>query len=161
MSYREIPANFLGVFLAATLSIVAVYYSANVLQAKIHLREYTREKTLEFLGIFPMFLSLSMGLSFHNSVAVWDGLRGKKTSFIRTPKYNIQKRNDNFANHPYLSRKIPMSTKIEILLSLVFAGCCIFGWITGYMSFIVFHLLLALGFGGIAFYSIKHVKAHE
>lgn len=161
MSYRGISARFLGVFLAATLSIVAVYYSANVLQAKVHLKEYTREKTLEFLGLFPMFLSLSMGLSFHNSVAVWDGLRGKKTSFIRTPKYNIQKKNDKFTNHPYLSKKIPMSTKIEIFLSLLFVACCIYGWITGYMSFIVFHFLLAIGFGGIAYYSIKHVKIHE
>ncbi|NBC24853.1 MAG: glycosyltransferase [Bacteroidetes bacterium] len=161
MSYRDISAQFLGVFLAATLSIVAVYYSANVLQAKVDLKEYTQEKNLEFLGLFPMFLSLSMGLSFHNSVAVWDGLRGKKTSFIRTPKYNIQKKNDKFTNHPYLSRKIPMSTKIEIFLSLLFVACCIYGWITGYMSFIVFHFLLAMGFGGIAYYSIKHVKIHE
>jgi hypothetical protein len=35
------------------------------------------------------FLSLSMGLSLHNSIAVLQGFWGKKTPFVRTPKFNI------------------------------------------------------------------------
>lgn len=157
MSYRDIPAHFLGVFLAATLSIVAVYYSANVLQAG-HSSRARGQKAFQFIGLFPMFLSLSMGLSLHNSIAVWDGFRGKRTSFVRTPKYNIRKKEDHFSGHPYLSRTVPLSTKIELALALLFLGASAYGWYIDYMAFFIFHVLLALGFGGIAYYSIKHVK---
>ena len=157
MSYRNLPAHFLGIFLAATLSIIAVYYSANVIQPKSSPAGRAK-KGVEFIGLFPLFLSLSMGLSLHNSIAVWDGFRGKKTSFVRTPKYNIRKKEDAFSGHPYLSKKVPLSTKIEAILSLLFLAACIYGWYIGYMAFLVFHILLAIGFGGIAYYSFKHVQ---
>lgn len=41
---------------------------------------------------FPVFLALSMGLAFHNSLAVIQGFWGQKSSFVRTPKYGIRKR---------------------------------------------------------------------
>jgi len=157
MSYRGIPAHFLGIFLAATLSIIAVYYSANVLQMGQNPRTRS-QKALQFIGLFPMFLSLSMGLSLHNSIAVWDGFRGKRTSFIRTPKYNIRKKEDRFSGHPYLSQTVPTSTKVEIALAFLFLSASAYGWYIDYMAFFLFHVLLTIGFGGIAYFSIKHVK---
>jgi hypothetical protein len=38
-----------------------------------------------FFRIFPMFLTVSMGLSLHNGLAVLEGLFGFKSDFIRTP----------------------------------------------------------------------------
>src|SRR6056297_473487 len=157
MSYRGIPAHFLGIFLAATLSIIAVYYSANVLQMGQNPRTRS-QKALQFIGLFPMFLSLSMGLSLHNSIAVWDGFRGKRTSFIRTPKYNIRKKEDRFSGHPYLSQTVPTSTKVEIALAFLFLSASAYGWYIDYMAFFLFHVLLTIGFGGIAYFSLKHVK---
>jgi hypothetical protein len=36
----------------------------------------------------PFFLSLSMGLSLHNALAVLEGYGNRKTPFVRTPKFN-------------------------------------------------------------------------
>jgi len=155
MSSIGISANFLAIFLGATLSIIIVYYSANVMQQKQSIGARI-QKTIEFFFLFPLFLALSMGLSLHNSIAVWDGFRGKQTSFVRTPKYNIRKRGDSFTGHTYLGKRIPCSTWFELILAIVFLSASIYGWSIGYRAFFLFHILLALGFGGIAFFSIKH-----
>lgn len=156
MSWMNISSNFLAVFLGATLSIVIVYFSANVLQSNHRPLDQLR-RTVNFLFLFPLFLSLSMGLSFQNSIAVWDAWTGKKTSFVRTPKYNIRNRSDSFRGRMYLGKQIPYSTWIEFLLFIVFLAAAVYGWTIGYKAFFAFHVLIALGFGGIAFYSVKHV----
>jgi cellulose synthase/poly-beta-1,6-N-acetylglucosamine synthase-like glycosyltransferase len=156
MSWMNISPHFLALFLGATLSIIIVYLFANARQSRN--RPFDQLKSMvDFLLLFPLFLSLSMGLSFHNTIAVWDAWTGKKTSFVRTPKYSIRNRNDSFRGRMYLSKQIPYSTWIELVLFIIFLGAAIYGWIIGYTAFFAFHVLIALGFGGIAFYSIKHV----
>ena len=44
---------------------------------------------LEYVGMFFVFFSIAMGFSVHNTVAVLEGHFGKKSDFIRTPKFNI------------------------------------------------------------------------
>ncbi len=160
MEYRSISPTFLSLFFAGTISIIFVYFSANFIQQKNPSR-HSPSAFLEFMGTFPVFLSLSMGLSLHNSIAVWDGLRGKRTAFIRTPKYNITSQNDGFAKGLYLSAAFPLSTKIEILLAMIFLSASYYGWQTGYTAFLLFHILLAMGFAAVAYFSIKHVKKNE
>jgi hypothetical protein len=46
-----------------------------------------------------------MGFSFHNSVAVLEGLWGKK-EFIRTPKLNIEGLKDKWKQNNYLSKHL-------------------------------------------------------
>ena len=89
-----------------------------------------------------------MGLSFHNSVAVIEGLLGIKSSFVRTPKFNIvgQRRGkmDRRQRNP-----IGKSLIIEGLLALLFALAL--GMAVSFQSygFFLFHLMLAIGFGTI------------
>jgi cellulose synthase/poly-beta-1,6-N-acetylglucosamine synthase-like glycosyltransferase len=56
---------------------------------------------LHFTFLFPMFLSVSMGLSFHNAIAVMEGYMGKKSPFVRTPKFNIIKNKDVWEKNKY------------------------------------------------------------
>ena len=44
---------------------------------------------IRFIGMFFTFFSVAMGFSVHNSVAVIEGHLGKKSEFVRTPKFNI------------------------------------------------------------------------
>jgi cellulose synthase/poly-beta-1,6-N-acetylglucosamine synthase-like glycosyltransferase len=145
-----------AVFLIGTVSVIAVYYVANV-QAELNKESYGK-MFLKFVFLFPVFLALSMGLSLHNTIAVIQGYIGKQTPFIRTPKFNIVDLKDSFKSHKYLSKKLPMTTIFEGLLSIYFLGGLIGGFYLEDNSFMLFHLLLMFGFGGIFFYSVRAVS---
>jgi hypothetical protein len=112
----------------------------------------------KFLFIFPVFLALSMGLSLHNSLAVLQGYRGKKSPFVRTPKFNLTTIKDKMNQKNYLATKIPFTTILEGLLCLYFIAAIYMSIVTGNLSFIFFHILLAVGYGAICFYSVKHLS---
>jgi cellulose synthase/poly-beta-1,6-N-acetylglucosamine synthase-like glycosyltransferase len=149
-------SNYFAFFLTGLLSIVAVYYVANV-QANLD-DATTSRKILKFSILFPLFLALSMGLSLHNSIAVLQGWIGRKSPFIRTPKFNIQSLTDSFKENHYLARKIGFSTVFEGMLALYFLAAFIAGLITGDTTFLIFHLILAFGFGTIFYFSIRHLS---
>ena len=89
-----------------------------------------------------------MGLSLHNSVAVIEGLLGIKSSFVRTPKFNIvgQQRGklDRRQRNP-----LGKSLIIEGLLTLLFAAALGMAVSLQSYGFFIFHLMLAIGFGAI------------
>jgi len=103
-----IDSRYFGVFLLSLVSIILVYYVANVDQewkegSKLWL-------IIKFIFIFPIFLALSMGLSLHNSVAVIQGYLGRKSAFIRTPKFDIKGISDSFKKEKYQAKKISSVT---------------------------------------------------
>ncbi len=147
--------DFFAYFLVGLLSIIAVYYVANV-QAPVH-KESFGKALYKFIFLFPLFLALSMGLSLHNTVAVLQGYRGKKSPFVRTPKFNIQSIRDSFNKRKYLSHKLNWTTIMEGLLALYFMGAVVGGIYIQNTTFIIFHLMLALGYGAIFYYTLRHL----
>jgi cellulose synthase/poly-beta-1,6-N-acetylglucosamine synthase-like glycosyltransferase len=111
---------------------------------------------LKFALIFPRFVSLSMGLSWHNTIAVAEGFLGRKTPFVRTPKFNVVKKSDSMANNRYMSFNWNSVSIIEGILALYFAYGIYLGIHLEYFSFLPFHILLSLGFGAVFIYSIRH-----
>lgn len=75
---------------------------------------------IEFFWKFPFFLSISMGLSLHNAIAVFEGYIGRKTPFVRTPKFNIQNKKDKWEANKYNVKKVSLLTYFEGLLMLYF-----------------------------------------
>ncbi|HKK78015.1 MAG TPA: glycosyltransferase, partial [Phaeodactylibacter sp.] len=148
--------NFFAYFLVGLLSIIAVYYVANV-QAPVH-KESFGKALFKFLFLFPLFLALSMGLSLHNTVAVLQGYQGKKSPFVRTPKFNIKSLRDNFNKRKYLSHKLSWTTVLEGVMALYFAAAVVGGIYIQNTTFIVFHLMLALGYGAIFYYTLRHLS---
>ena len=149
--------DYLGFFLISLLTIIVVYYNANVRKAWED--GLTVNNFLKFIFLFPVFLALSMGLSFHNSIAVIQGLRGKKSPFVRTPKFDIKGLTDSFAKDKYHYKDINKVTIFEGLLAIYFMMAIIGAIVVGNTSFIIFHTLLAFGYSTIFFFSIKHSKA--
>ncbi len=146
--------TYFSVFLLGLLSLVFVYYYANV---KTAWRGMSKFKMItKFILIFPIFLALSMGLSLHNSVAVLQGYRGRKSAFVRTPKYGIKAISDSFKKANYLKTRISTITILEGLLSVTFACSTIYGVLLSNYNFVIFHGLLAIGYGATFYYSIKH-----
>ncbi len=136
------------VFLIGFMSITLFYWVA----AK---RFYPEKTGKTFFYLYPQFLIVSMGLSLHNGIAVVEGLLGKKTPFIRTPKFNVRKRNDSWAGNEYVKPAIGFLTIIEGLLCLYFLFGIAAGIRLSDSGLLFFHLMLMLGFGGVFFYSVK------
>ncbi|MEM9919555.1 MAG: glycosyltransferase [Bacteroidota bacterium] len=150
-----IPPSFFAIFMVSLLCIISVYYVANV---QAELKEESYGKLLfKFVFLFPLFLALSMGLSLHNTIAVLQGYRGKKSPFVRTPKFNIQTIRDTFRKRSYIAAKLSWTTVCEGLLAVYFAGGFIYGLYLQSNPFLMFHFLLAIGFGTIFYYSVRHL----
>jgi len=132
----KINDSILGVFLLSTVAIIAVYYVANVQTAWD--QDNKLKSIVKFILIFPLFLALSMGLSLHNSLAVLHGFRGKKSSFIRTPKFNIKDISDNYHKSKYRTRRLPSITILEGILAIYFLTGIIAGLYLGDTSLIYF-----------------------
>ena len=112
----------------------------------------------EFLMIFPLFLSVSMGLSLHNAIAVLEGYAGRKTPFVRTPKFNLREKDDSFLESTYRVREIHPMTILEIVLAFYFLFGIGLAFYLKDFGLIPFHIMLFLGFGLVGFYGLRHAK---
>lgn len=99
-----------------------------------------------------------MGLSLHNSIAVLQGFRGKRSPFIRTPKFNIKSINDSIGSKKYLAKKISWTTIFEGVLALYFLAAIIGAIYLQNTTFIIFHLMLFIGYSGIFYYTLRHLR---
>ena len=113
---------------------------------------------IKYVGMFFAFFSIAMGFSLHNTIAVIEGHMGKKSDFVRTPKFNISTLKDKWQGNKYLKKNISVHVIFEGILMCYFA----FGM---YLAFVVgdqggdfglfpFHLMLCLGFGYVFFKSL-------
>lgn len=108
----------------------------------------------KLIWYFPMYSSLMMGLSLHNTIAVIEGYLGRKTPFVRTPKFNVKTAADRWDANKYVSRRINWLTMVEGLLSVYFlGGLALAIYIQDFRMFFL-HIMLMVGFGMVFFYSI-------
>ena len=113
---------------------------------------------LKYTGTFFAFFSIAMGFSLHNSIAVLEGHFGKKSDFVRTPKFNIKTIKDTWKKNKYIHKKISLNTLIEGILTLYFAfgmySAFVVGNQGGDFGLFSFHLMLFFGFGYVFWKSI-------
>ena len=109
---------------------------------------------LKYIGMFFTFFSIAMGFSVHNSLAVLEGHFGKKSEFIRTPKFNITKIGDSWKSNIYLKKSLSLSTILESLLFLYFGFAIYSAFKVDDFGLILFHLMLFTGFGFVVFKSL-------
>ncbi len=105
----------------------------------------------------PYLLVYSIGMSVNNTVAVFDGVIGKKNEFLRTPKYGIVKNDDDWRDKAY---NLPFTK--TTLLELFFAVYGILGIFIAIFSnnpiFAPIIGLQAVGFFYIALISFSHTR---
>jgi cellulose synthase/poly-beta-1,6-N-acetylglucosamine synthase-like glycosyltransferase len=82
----------LPLFLASTCSISSFYLVA---QKNLHPKSW--KKTFLYM---PFVMAIGIGISIRNAVAVLEALWGKKSEFVRTPKYNMAAARATLANIP-------------------------------------------------------------
>jgi len=115
-------------------------------------------KFIKYIGIFFTFFSIAMGFSLHNSIAVLEGHFGKKSEFVRTPKFNIKSVQDSWKSNKYIKKKISINVIAEGILALYFAfgmySAFVVGNQGGDFGLFPFHLMLFIGFSYVFFKSI-------
>ena len=107
--------------------------------------------------ILPALLVYNAGMSVNNSVAVFDALFGKKNEFLRTPKYGIITKHDDWRNKAY-NLPFTQTTLLEIFFGVygmvgifvsIFSNNPVFAPIIG---------LQTVGFFYIAYMSLSHTR---
>lgn len=116
------------------------------------------KKFITYVGMFFTFYTIAMGFSFHNSIAVLEGLVGKKSDFIRTPKFNIESLKGKWKQNAYISNKISKNVVVEGLLALYFLFAIFSGFRLNDFGLMPFHLMLFLGFGFVFTKSLQVTK---
>lgn len=116
------------------------------------------KRFLKYSAMFFTFFSVAMGFSLHNSIAVLEGHFGKKSEFIRTPKFNISSLKESWKGNKYITKNISPNVIIEGILMLYFAfgmySAFIVGDQGGDFGLFPFHLMLCVGFGYVFFKSL-------
>ena len=142
------PMMTVGTVFFSNFIVLAVAYF-------IATRDYFKNKNIfQFVKMFQLYLSFAVGMSFHNSIAVLQGYFGKRTPFIRTPKFNNEN-NGQLAFKRFSTAKISNSFIIYILLFLLFLTAAVYGIISKNFGFLLFHLTLTLGMALLLFFDFK------
>lgn len=105
---------------------------------------------------FPLYSSLMMGLSLHNTIAVIEGYMGRKTPFVRTPKFNVTASTDSWNANKYVSRQLGWLSVAEGLLALYFLGGLALAFYVHDFRMFALHIMLMAGFGMVFIYSFLH-----
>lgn len=142
-----------SIFIISTLFLMYYYWNAY------------RDKTdnffssfFKFVGRFFLFLMVSMGLALNNTVAVLEGYLGIKSSFVRTPKFNVNVKSE-FKGNKYDKKSLSILNIGEGLLAALFLFTAVNRAIYGDIGMVPFHLMLSVGYGLVFYYSIVELRA--
>lgn len=136
-----------SIFFLGFLSVAIFYWTSS--------RRFYPDADKMFPILFPAFLIISMGLSLHNGLAVIEGWLGIKSPFVRTPKFSIVNKGDPWLNNTYLKTNVSLITLMEGFLCVCFIFAIIKGIHMNDSTMLIFHSMMALGFGSVFLLSVK------
>jgi cellulose synthase/poly-beta-1,6-N-acetylglucosamine synthase-like glycosyltransferase len=110
MGWTEMLLIDVPLFVAATLSVFNFYL---ISQREAYPDWATRVRYL------PVVVAIGIGLAINNSKAVLEALFGHQSDFARTPKYGIERRQDDWQNKRY-HQSMPIQPFIEVAFGLYF-----------------------------------------
>jgi len=97
---------------------------------------------IEVSTAFPIAIVISLGMSYHNTRAIIQGISGKKTAFIRTPKFSESSLNNHYKRKQRFNKYLP-----ELLIFFY----CLFASLSDLyfkdFGFLIYHVLMLSGFG--------------
>lgn len=76
---------------------------------------------IDYIKLFFSFFSVALGFSLHNTIAVLEGHSGKKSEFVRTPKFNISNIKDSWKGNKYLAKKTIPKHDFGIRSNVIFS----------------------------------------
>ena len=121
---------------------------------------FTVKNFFSFLLKFPFFLTMSLGMALHNAMAAIEGYIGKKSPFVRTPKFNLEEIGTmkGWKKNKYLSKGVSLTAKMELFLAVFFLMTIILSINYGVYDMLMFHIPLFIGYSTISGYSFIHAR---
>jgi len=141
--------NILSFFIVSTIILFVCYwFTYKSIQGS------SFDNFVDYIKLFFTFFSVALGFSLHNSVAVLEGHMGKRSEFVRTPKFNINNLTDSWKGNKYLTKKLSPNMILEAALMVYF----LFGMYSAIplndYGLFPFHFMLFIGFGFVFFKSL-------
>ena len=136
MGWYEMLLIDVPLFFAATASVANFYM---VCQRELHDDWTTRLKYLPFL------MSIGIGLTVNNTKAVLEALFNKAGEFARTPKYCIERSEDEWMGKKY-RQSFTVQPMIELALGLYFTATVFYALSNGIYGTLPFLVLFQIGF---------------
>lgn len=144
--------QYMAFFIVSTIFLMYYYWNSYRDKTENKFKSFIR-----FVGRFFQFLVVSMGLSLSNTVAVIEGYLGIKSSFVRTPKFNVAKKSE-FKGNKYDKKSLSIINIMEGILMIVFGYTAVVRAVYGDFGMLPFHLMLACGYGVIFFSTLKEIR---
>ena len=147
----------INIYIVSTLPLltIAAYFAIGPLGYLMIIRDLWGSSWKSKALAYIYLIIYSAGMSVNNTVAVFDALFGKKNEFLRTPKYGIVNKTDDWRDKAY-NLPFTKTTLLEIFFG-IYGIIAIF--IAIYSNNPVFVPILgiqALGFFYISYLSISH-----
>jgi cellulose synthase/poly-beta-1,6-N-acetylglucosamine synthase-like glycosyltransferase len=136
MGFTEMLLIDVPLFAAATLSVVNFYLLSQ--------REAYRDWRAR-VKYLPFVLAVGIGLAVNNARAVLEAMFGHDTEFARTPKYGIERSDDDW-HHKKYHRSMPVQAFIEVALGLYFTWTVLYAIDNGIYGTLPFLVLFQAGF---------------
>jgi cellulose synthase/poly-beta-1,6-N-acetylglucosamine synthase-like glycosyltransferase len=136
MGWTEMLLIDIPLFAAATLSVVNFYA---ISQREAYPDWRTRVKYL------PVVMAIGIGLAVNNAKAVIEALFGDSGEFKRTPKYGIERRQDEWQGKKY-HQSMPIQPLVELALGLYFTVTVLYALANGIYGTLPFLVLFQFGF---------------
>ena len=147
--------QFGSIFIVSTIFLMYYYWHSYRDKTDNLFNSFVR-----FTGRFFLFLMVSMGLALNNTVAVIEGYLGIKSSFVRTPKFNVNVKSE-FKGNRYDKKSLSILNIGEGLLAVVFGFTAINRLIYGDIGMVPFHLMLAFGYGLVFYHSLVELRGQK
>jgi cellulose synthase/poly-beta-1,6-N-acetylglucosamine synthase-like glycosyltransferase len=136
-----------------TLASVSTFIFYTVAQYTIHRKDWH-----ERIILFPLFMAGSMGLAVNNTRAVLEAIFNKKSEFVRTPKFKVEKNGDTWKSNKYKAKKIDCTVFVELALAAYFfIGICISLFCMEFAA-IPFQSMFFFGFAAVGGLSVHHAR---
>jgi cellulose synthase/poly-beta-1,6-N-acetylglucosamine synthase-like glycosyltransferase len=107
--------------------------------------------------VLPTLLVYSAGLSVNNTIAVFDAVFGKKNEFLRTPKYGIINKADDWRDKAY-NLPFTKTTLLEIFFGIYGLLGILISIFSNNPVFAPIIAIQTLGFFYIAYLSLSHSR---
>jgi hypothetical protein len=136
MGFTEMLLIDVPLFAAATMSVVNFYLMS---QREAYADWRTRVKYL------PFVLAVGIGLAVNNARAVLEAMFGHDSEFARTPKYGIERSDDDW-HHKKYHKSMPVQAFVEVALGLYFTWTVLYAIDNGIYGTLPFLMLFQFGF---------------
>lgn len=141
--------------------MMALFYTYWVSQRTANLPSY-QQSTFGVFTKIALFLVMTAGFTIENGLAAFEGLIGKVTPFVRTPKLNIAAGEAaSVLRHVYRSTEMPKVFFGEVIGAGCFSYLAVQAVLSGRTAFIDISVFFASGFALMIFFTLKETVNPE